>query len=345
VNPRADASAHRARTVDLGEALEQALARHFGVRRAITGLERRPSAYQSSFTLEEVVVRLDNGTVLPLLFKDVSPQALLPAARAAKPEFLYDPLREIETYRIFLEPEPLGTPACYGASVDPPGGRYWLFLESVPGQELYRVGEWATWQHAARWLAGLHGRLAGAVERQAEAAHLLRYQRDYLRLWMSRARACARAAGRSAGDRRGLEWLAGHHDRVVDRLAALPVTFIHGEFYASNVLVQGTGDSARVCPVDWEMAGVGPGLIDLAALTAGAWTEEQKVTLALAYHAALPSAGGWRPDRETFLSALDCCRLQMAVQWLGWSPGWSPPAEHAQDWLTEALTLAEKIGL
>jgi thiamine kinase-like enzyme len=28
----------------------------------------------------------------------------------------------------------------------------------------------------------------------------------------------------------------------------------------------------RVCPVDWEMAAVGPGLIDLAALTAGWWT-------------------------------------------------------------------------
>jgi hypothetical protein len=33
------------------------------------------------------------------------------------------------------------------------------------------------------------------------------------------------------------------------------------------------------------------------------------------------------------------------VQWLGWSPDWSPPAEHAHDWLGEALHLADKLGL
>jgi len=31
------------------------------------------------------------------------------------------------------------------------------------------------------------------------------------------------------------------------------------------------------------------------------------------------------------------------VRWLGWSPQWSPPPEHAQDWLHEALSLAEKL--
>ena len=33
------------------------------------------------------------------------------------------------------------------------------------------------------------------------------------------------------------------------------------------------------------------------------------------------------------------------AQWLGWSPSWSPPPEHAHDWLNEALTLAEKLSL
>jgi hypothetical protein len=30
---------------------------------------------------------------------------------------------------------------------------------------------------------------------------------------------------------------------------------------------------------------------------------------------------------------------------LGWASRWSPPPEHAQDWLGEALGLAEKLGL
>ncbi len=49
--------------------------------------------------------------------------------------------------------------------------------------------------------------------------------------------------------------------------------------------------------------------------------------------------------KEEFLTALDYCRLHLAVQWSGWSSGWSPPAEHVQDWLGEALSLAEKLGL
>jgi hypothetical protein len=35
----------------------------------------------------------------------------------------------------------------------------------------------------------------------------------------------------------------------------------------------------------------------------------------------------------------------MAIQWLGWSPNWEPPPEHAQNWLTEACRLAKKLDL
>src|SRR5260370_39276510 len=103
-------------------------------------------------------------------------------------------------------------------------------------------------------------------------------------------------------------------------------------------------DSLRVCPVDWEMAGVGPGLPDLAALTAGAWTDEQKTALALAYHAALPPDHTWFTRPDALLAALDFCHLHLAMQWLGWSPEWSPPPEHRRNWLREALRLAGKLG-
>jgi len=127
------------------------------------------------------------------------------------------------------------------------------------------------------------------------------------------------------------------------------VTFLHGEFYASNVLVHepahGGREDLRVCPIDWEMAAVGPGLIDLAALTAGGWTADEKEALALAYRAALEHTENWPPSPDAFLVALDYCRLHLAVQWLGWSQDWTPPPEHAQDWLGEALGLAEKLGV
>jgi aminoglycoside phosphotransferase (APT) family kinase protein len=153
------------------------------------------------------------------------------------------------------------------------------------------------------------------------------------------------AAQHQANDRHAFARLAGNYERAVERLAALPTTLIHGEFYASNVLIGRDGTGPRVCPIDWEMAAVGPGLVDLAALVSGRWTDAERIALARAYHAALTEAGDPAPPpEEKFLKAIDDCRLHLAVQWLGWSADWTPPPEHTQDWLAEALQLAEKVG-
>jgi hypothetical protein len=336
-------------TNELRVALQEALSRRSGTQQHIVGLERRPSAYSTSFAIEEMDVRLQDGTTLQLLFKDLSQHSMLESARRFKPAFLYDPMREIETYQTILGPSRLGTATCYGEIVDHRAGRYGLFLEKVPGLELYQVGDLATWKRVAEWLAAMHDRFAGRTGSLAQVARLLRYDANFYRRWMDRARASLRRAEPPLpGDAwRSIERLAGNYDRVTGRLARLPVTFIHGEFYASNVLVHEGGEGLRVCPVDWEMAAVGPGLIDLAALTAGGgWTAEEKTALSMAYHAELaPHAVGRWADPEEFLLALDHCRLHLAVQRLGWASGWSPQPEHAQDWLGEALGLAEKLGL
>jgi hypothetical protein len=327
--------------------LEEALSRRSGTQRHVAELARWPSIYSTSFAIEELDVHLNDGTNLRLLFKDLSQEAMLESARRAKPAFLYNPMREIETYRTILESQGLGTAACYGAIVDHRAGRYGLVLEKVRGVELRRVGDFATWQKVARWLGAMHTRFMGETKRVKEEARLLRYDADFYRLWIRRARAAQGLAESShtGAVRSGMERLARRYDRVVERLAALPATFIHGEFYASNVLVHETGGELRVCPVDWEMAAVGPGPIDLAALAAGGWNSEEKKALAKAYYAALAPGEGWPPGLEEFLTVLDYCRLHLAVQWLGWASGWSPPPKHTQDWLGEALSLAKKLGL
>jgi hypothetical protein len=334
-------------TDDLREALEPLLRGRLGGQRRIAGFKRKLSDFRSSFTLEELDVALDDGTNLKLIFKDLGWEGLLPEARRAKPAFLYNPLREIETYRGILAGARLSTATCYGAVVDPPAGRYWLFLERVRGLRLSHVGAFATWKQAARHLAALHGlwpRGAGA-HTGPRAAHLVRYDRAFYRGWVDRALAFVRTArpAVSAAARRRLERLAEGYQEVVDRLAALPHTFIHGEFYPSNVIV--TKGALRLCVVDWEMAGIGPGLVDLAALTSGNWSDREQSALAFAYHGAVPPEDGWPPAPDAFVAALDYCRLHLAVQWLGWSLDWSPPREHARNWLSEALHLADKVGL
>ena len=127
--------------------------------------------------------------------------------------------------------------------------------------------------------------------------------------------------------------------RLAERLAALPPTFIHGEFYASNVMIQHDAGRIRVRPVDWEMAGTGPAVLDLAALTAGSWSDAARLRIEDAYIAAVPPE--LRPSPED----LDCARPLLAAQWIGWSADWSPPPEHAQDWNAIAVGLIERLGL
>jgi aminoglycoside phosphotransferase (APT) family kinase protein len=322
--------------------LERVLEQHALGGARIAELRERPCPYRTSFELRELDVVLDDGSELRLMLKSLGRDALSGNALAAKPEFLYDPLREIEVYRSLLAPAGLGTPRFFGASVDPERGRYWLFIENVDGETLWQVGEPEIWQQCARWLAAFHARFERS-ELGADSAHLLRYDARFYARWMERLVSFARAPGGTwtRDERRAIEWLAERYDAVVDRLTSFPTTFIHGEFYPSNVLIARAGNGCRVCPIDWEVAALGPGLIDLAALTTGRWADDERRALTLAY------LSGVREETalDDLLDSLRLFRLHLAVQWLAWEPAWSPPEEHRQDWLGEALREAEELGL
>ncbi|HJZ60483.1 MAG TPA: aminoglycoside phosphotransferase family protein [Gemmataceae bacterium] len=337
-------SPREAHTGDLTATLAALLDRHLGRPVRVAGIERQRSAYSSSFALDELEVRLEDGTAVSLVLKDLSRSAILEGARRARPAFRYDPLREVRTYRDLLAPARLGTPAYYGSVADPAAGRYWLFLERVQGVRLNEVGDFAVWEEVARWLARLHVAFASRAERLAHEGWP-RHGGEFYRVWADRAGEFTRVADPplSPGTVRRLRRLVASYDRVVGRLLALPVTLIHDEFYPSNVLIGQRDGRLRVCPVDWETAAVGPGLIDLAALTAGDWTDGQRRVLVRAYLEALPHGPGGSEDEV--LTGLDYCRLHSAVQWAGWSTDWSPPPECARDWLEDALTLAESLGL
>jgi len=123
---------------------------------------------------------------------------------------------------------------------------------------------------------------------------------------------------------------------VAERLAALPARLIHGDFYPANILVEGD-DRIRV--VDWETCGVGPAVLDLAALVSGRWSEQERERIVDAYFAECPSS--LRPTRDDLLYA----RLLLAAQWIGWHDRWRPPPEQRHDWQAEFAELSERLGL
>lgn len=298
----------------------------------IDALHRRPAAYGASFHLEELDLDVDDGHIIRMMFKDVTqPRG---AALSVKPQFLFNPEREIVVYRDVI-PGIAGPPTCHCVVTHPDEKRYWLFLERVSGPQLRECGDFEAWKRAAVWLAHLHASFANRASRLAQRGSLLSMNQQYFAMWIARAQAMATDPAVLSA----LNHIGERYASVAERLARLPSTFIHGEFYPSNILIR--DDTGAVCPVDWEMAAIGPGVIDLAALTTG-WPPADVLTLTRTYQdVSRGASGGESIDELTEL--LDWCRLHLAVQWLGWSRNWTAPTEHRHDWFGDVRVLARRL--
>jgi len=303
-------------------ALAEALAG--GLPAPVRILARRDSPYASSFPLAELDVEAGDGARMTVVWKDLTPGALLPGARAAralgeKP----DPALELRAYEL-LDGLDLGTPRLI-ASVDEPG-RAWLFLEAVRGARLEHVGDPGAWEATARWLARAHAALtaradtlAASPAEPAASAWPPPWEPPDLDARDARTAALAPALAAARA-----------------RLAAAPAVVIHGELFPANVLIAG---DTRVCVLDWETIARGPALLDLATLTAGAW-EDAGEPLAEAYRCALPDP----PPRDAFYEDLAAARLLTAARWLAAPAGWRPPPEQVRDWLRDAEAIAGRIA-
>jgi Phosphotransferase enzyme family len=264
-------------------------------------LRRSPWPYHSSLPMEE----LDLGD-LRLLLKDFSSEGDL-----LRPALAPQPRREIAVYRDILHSLGLDGPARVAAADDTSTG--WLVLELIDGTPLWQIGDLDTWKEAARWLARFH------TLDVPDDECLVRYDAAQLRARLELTPEAAPLA-----------------TRVADQLASLPARLIHGDFYPANVLVE---HGPRIRVVDWETCGIGPAVLDLAALVSGRWSESERQRILGAYRAACPRH--LRPSEDDVLYA----RLLLAAQWMGWHDGWSPPPEQRHDWHGEFVELRQRLAL
>lgn len=321
--------------------LESSLARLRGPRPHIERLARRQYEYWSSCMLEELLVQLDDGSQLTLLFKDFSSRTIPETTRRVRDLDLFEPAREIAVYTQLLSLLKMNTAGCFAAEVDPLADRYWLFLEKVAGRELYQIAELSIWETAAAWLARFHC-LATPIARSLDDLPLLDWDRSRYERCLNRARLFHGCQSDSPGKRTNVfDRIQAVYVQMIEQLLLQPKSVIHGEFYASNVLIRTDG---HVCPIDWETAAWGLPLMDLAALIAGRWTAGQQASMVRAYWSNLDNR-----HRESWLSGTNFdfillgCRLHLAVQMLGRPADWEAPSEHRLDWKLEAEQLALQL--
>ncbi len=259
-----------------------------------------------------------------LLRKDLGEASLIGDARRAKPAFLHDPGREPAAYRCLVNPLRIG-PRCLGSGAD------WVVLEHVTGSELWQVDDIADLATAARALARMHRRLS----RLGGVGVPLIVHDDGLATTFRRR---AAEAGTPAT-------VLAAHERACRRLFAGPRSVIHGEAYPSNIILRPDRRTGSVETVflDWEMVGLGPAVLDVAALTAGSWPAAAVDAMTRAYFDAATSDRMTGASWEAWNDELDAARLYISVQWLGWAQGWRPPVRNDHDWLSDALALAQRL--
>lgn len=302
----------------------------------VVGVRRSVSEYSSSFRIEDLSVAFDGGEHQEVVGKDLSWQGMLDGARALRSERGHDPGREVRVYRHVLPLAPPGPPRLLGWHHDDAADRHWLFLERVEGLQLGHVGDLDAWRAATGWAGRLHARLAGDHVRAWRAAGLPTWTPDRLgrALRLARRHGGERTRDALAVVQNGLATVAG-------RLLAAPRTIVHGQLYASNVLV-GAGSPPRICPLDWETAAIGPGVLDLAALVEG-WDDATCTEFCRAYLEGRDGACRG-DDLDTLRMDVAAARVQLCLDVLALPPSFRAPPDHGADWVGRAAELTTALA-
>jgi hypothetical protein len=160
---------------------------------------------------------------------------------------------------------------------------------------------------AAEWIGAFHRSATGIVG----ASALNRWTEDFYLRWPDRAAAFAPAA-EVVLDRARLR------DVFVDRIGRLVAdeTLVHGDYYSDQVFVS----EGSVDVVDWELAAIGCGEVDLATLTLGRSAEATALIEDAYVRARWPDGVDDGHAARLFLA-----RIFLLLRLVGVAPDWPDP--------------------
>lgn len=300
------------------------------VERQVTAVRELPAPASTSYAARRLMLDLADGRTLDVFLKDfgISPHAAdLAVRRGARERYVYEAI---------LAGRDLGTPELYGVVWDEASGHHWLLLEFVRGRML-RQSPIEDWIAAAGWLGRLHRTIAGQEPEFARPGILVNYDDAYFRDMAERA---LQAVGSRSGSlRQRLATALDGYGAMIEGFRASRPTLVHGSYRPKNILVDPSATPARICPVDWELAAIGPPLHDLACL---ANEVDHRPTIDRFCQAYVETAGSFGlavPRTGEMLVELDGLRLHRVLRSLARSAEWAYP----DDAVTTLVVKAEAI--
>jgi thiamine kinase-like enzyme len=245
----------------------------------------------------------------------------------------------VGVYEKLLAGADLPVPRYFGAAWNEATGRREVFLEYVDDWSL-RYQSLEHWHTAARRLAALHAHFAARAEELLACDFLLRLDASYTHAWAERALTTIRELYPDLAV--GLEEVVRGCDRAADILGAQPLTLVHNDLAPKNVLADRSASPARICFVDWELAGVGCGLLDLVHLKYGLEAEDDR-SFCAAYFAELAGTGLLPADPRERSAVLAACELHKTLYRLACCRPWRLTMDQVAGWVAEAGEFLSRI--
>lgn len=317
---------------ELRRTVERLLTRAGGRPAKIATLTRTPSPFATLFPVEVLSLSLQGGGAMSLFVKHLG------AEQADHPEKRRRD-REVRIYEELLGAGELPVVGYYGCVWNEGARRRDVFLEHIPDWDL-RYQDLEHWFTAARCLARLHAHFANRAEQLLRCDFLLRFDARYLHEWVHRALGVV--AGYAAELEETLSRVAGEYARVAGVLARQPVTLVHNDLSPKNVLADRAHTPARIGFVDWEMAGVGCGVLDIVDLKYGLDPASDEKMRA-AYCTELAGTGLLPGDRRELDRLFAACELHKTVHRLAHSASWGLPIDTVARWTREAEQLLARV--
>jgi tRNA A-37 threonylcarbamoyl transferase component Bud32 len=292
--------------------------------------ERAPCRFRTLYPAEVVSVKLNSGETRRFFVKQLgNEQADHPDKQRRD--------REVRVYDELLRERRLPVPRIYGWDRSPISGRQELVLEYVDDLTL-RHQDLAHWSVAARALGRLHRWFGERREQLDRCDFLLRIDAAYAWSWYDRAVVSVQALDPVLGRR--LEGSVAGAGWAADLLARAPATLVHNDLSPKNIIVDRSSRPARVHVLDWELAGVGCGALDIVHLCHGLERDEAERVWS-AYREELVGTDVLPRPASQQQRMVAACKLHKTLYRLAHAGGWSLPLGTVEDWVAEVERLVK----